>query len=91
MATRSLRVRRLISSQWGQSDPPSSASAWARPRQKTHDLWPSEDWIGSAQERQLQVIFVRVRSSLEHSRGREGVTAAACRSRSYQRSVCGFR
>ncbi|KAF4115050.1 hypothetical protein G5714_002539 [Onychostoma macrolepis] len=58
MATRSLRVRRLISPQWGQSDPPSAASAWARPRQKTHDSWPSEGSIGSTQERQLrEVIF----------------------------------
>ncbi|KAF4094671.1 hypothetical protein G5714_024674 [Onychostoma macrolepis] len=57
MATRSRRARRLISLQWGQSDPPSAASAWARPRQKTHDSWPSEDSIGSAQERQSRVIF----------------------------------
>ncbi|KAF4094499.1 hypothetical protein G5714_024612 [Onychostoma macrolepis] len=60
MATRSLRVRRLISPQWGQSDPPSAASAWARPRQKTHDSWPSEGSIGSTQERQSrEVIFIR--------------------------------
>ncbi|KAF4108897.1 hypothetical protein G5714_009970 [Onychostoma macrolepis] len=58
MATRSLRVRRLISPQWGQSDPPSTASAWARPRQKMHDSWPSEGSIGSTQERQSrEVIF----------------------------------
>ncbi|KAF4117640.1 hypothetical protein G5714_002193 [Onychostoma macrolepis] len=80
MATRSLRVQRLISPQWGQSDPPSAASAWARPRQKTHNSWPSEDSIGSVQERQSRVILVRVRSSPEHSRGREGVSTAACRS-----------
>ncbi|KAF4111615.1 hypothetical protein G5714_008646 [Onychostoma macrolepis] len=60
MATRSLRVRRLISPQWGQSDPPSAASAWARSRQKTHDLWPSESSIGSTQERQSrEIIFIR--------------------------------
>ncbi|KAF4100866.1 hypothetical protein G5714_019062 [Onychostoma macrolepis] len=57
MATRSLRVRRLMSPQWGRSDPPSAASAWARPRQKKHNSWPSEDSIGSAQERQSRVIF----------------------------------
>ncbi|KAF4118472.1 hypothetical protein G5714_000523 [Onychostoma macrolepis] len=36
------------------------------------DLWPSEDLIGSTQERQLRVILVRVRSSPQNSRGREG-------------------
>ncbi|KAF4094848.1 hypothetical protein G5714_023926 [Onychostoma macrolepis] len=76
MATRSLRVQRLISPQWGQSDPPSAASACAGFRQMTHDSCPSEDLIGSTQERQSRVILVR--SSPEHSRGREGVSAAAC-------------
>ncbi len=81
MATWSLRVQRLISPQWGQSDPPSVGSAWVRPRQNTHNLWPSEDSIGSTQERQSWVILVWIRSSPEHSRGREGVSSAACRSR----------
>ncbi len=58
MATRSLRVLRLISPQWGQSDPSTAASARARTRQMTHDSWPSEDSIGSVQERQSRVIFV---------------------------------
>ncbi len=81
MATRSVRVLRLISPQWGQSDPSSTASARARTRQMTHDSWPSEDSIGSIQERLSRVIFVWIRSSPEHGRGRESVSAAACRSR----------
>ncbi|KAF4115906.1 hypothetical protein G5714_003395 [Onychostoma macrolepis] len=44
----------------GSPTPPSAASAWVRPRQKTHDSWPSEGSIGSTQERQSrEVIFIR--------------------------------
>ncbi|KAF4113175.1 hypothetical protein G5714_005720 [Onychostoma macrolepis] len=81
MATRNLRVRRLISPQWGQSDLPSTASAWAQPRPEDAPRFVAIrrfDWLRTGKAIASHPFF---RSSAEHSRGREGVSTAACRSR----------
>ncbi|RXN38324.1 hypothetical protein ROHU_001217 [Labeo rohita] len=70
MATRSLRVRRLMSPQWGQSDPPRATSAWAQPRQKTHNSWPSESSIGSAQEGQSRDVIPTMFTGTQQGRRR---------------------
>ncbi|KAL1281415.1 hypothetical protein QQF64_000218 [Cirrhinus molitorella] len=50
----------------------------ARPRQRTHNSWPSEDSIGSAQERQSRVTLSEAH---RYTAGEEDISTAACRSR----------